>query len=372
MPIKKLLLISLFTILSLSLYAQKSKATYKKKVYFEFNKWEVRNQDKRALSLVLRAIKAQKQPYYLTITGHTDNIDNSSYNYTLGLKRAQAVAHYLIKRGADSTKMQLYSKGEEQKAVSNKNDSLRLINRRVEVVLYQNKTAININTIYVDSTIQITLKGQMVDSITGKPLVGHILLFRIENNGYNTLIFNFLNTNTFSVTIYKGKYEVSYSAKGFRVKNIRYYFSGKNFTTSKTINVKERLKKIKIKRRVSFDKIHFYGNQARFLPSAGTHLRRVLRLAKSKNITAIEIVGHVNYPYYQNQEDTNKIKSNFQLSYNRARAVYNYLVSNGINGAIITYKGVSNTEMKFPNTHREIEMQKNRRVEVLVLEEYSN
>lgn len=372
MPAKKFLLLSLLLVYGFSLLAQNSKPLYKKKVYFEFNKWDIRTQDKRALTLVLKAIKAQKQPYYLTITGHTDNIDNNNYNYKLGLKRAQTVASYLIKRGADSTKMRLYSKGEEQKVAANTNDSLRLLNRRVEIILYRDNASVNTNIVSVDSSIQITLKGAMIDSVSGEPLVGQILLFKSSNTSDNILINSFLNTSAFTTTIYKGKYEISYATKGYRTINIAYDFTTAEYTKSETIEVQEKLRKLKIKRRVNFDKIHFYGNEARFLPSAGSHLREVLRLAKSKDASAIEIVGHVNYPYHFDQNDTNQIKFNFQLSHNRAKAVYNYLVSNGINGAIITYKGVANTEMKFPNAIREQEQQKNRRVEVLILEEHIN
>jgi outer membrane protein OmpA-like peptidoglycan-associated protein len=372
MIFKKFLFVLISLAISVSLSAQKNKPVYKKTVYFDFNKWEIREQDKKNLSLMLKAIKAQKQPYYLSIIGHTDNIDNNKYNYQLGLKRAEAVAQYLMKRGADSSLMKLYSKGEEQKAVANTTDSLRLLNRRVEILLFRKTTPINTGTTSVDSSIQITLKGSMFDSASGEPLLGQILLFKKTLKGDNRLINSFLNTSTFTINLYKGEYEISFASKGYKTKNISYSLNGNSFIKNETIHIKEKLRKIKIKRKVSFDKIHFYGNQAKFLPSAGPHLREVLRLAKSKDIAAIEIVGHVNYPYHYNQNDTNMIKYNFQLSFNRAKAVYNYLVDNGINGDIITYKGVSNTEMLYPNAIREQEMSKNRRVEVLILEESTN
>lgn len=370
MQFKKFLYLAVFLGFSYSIYAQKNKPVYQKTIYFEFNKWDIRNEDKKPLSLMLKAIKAQKQPYHIRITGHTDNIDNNNYNYKLGLKRAKAVADYLAKRGVDATLMKLFSKGEEQKAVANTSDSLRLLNRRVEIILYKGNT--NKNLTSVDSTIQITLKSRMIDSISGKPLVGQMFLFKVTDTGYNVLVNRFINTSILSTDIIKGKYEIAYSSRGYRAKNIIYDFSGDEYIAGKEVRTEEKLRKLKIKRKVSFDKIHFYGNEARFLPSSGPQLRQILRLAKSKNIAAIEIVGHVNYPYYYNQNDESKIKSNFELSFNRAKAVYNYLVSNGINGAIITYKGVSNTEMKYPNAVSEQEMQKNRRVEVLILEESIN
>lgn len=369
MQVKRFLLLLVLFITVNSIWGQKAKPIYTKKVYFEFNKWDIRTKDKKALTAMLRAIKSQKQPYYLVITGHTDNIDNNNYNYTLGMKRAKAVAAYLTKRGADSSKMQLYSKGEEQSAVDNSTDSLRLLNRRVEIQLYRDKSLQKEGLTTIDSAATFILRGKIVDSLTGEPLKGQILLFSEQKGREDRLLHTYFNTDTFSKPIYNTTYKVSYTAKNYRTKNISYNFVDSSFANGSVVEVEAKLKKLKIKRKESFEKIYFYGNEARFLPTSGAELRRLLALAKSPDISAIEIVGHVNYPYYYDQENEFYIRFNYQLSFNRARAVYNYLVGNGVSKDIITYKGVANTEMKFPNTRRESEMQQNRRVEVLILEE---
>lgn len=347
--------------------AQVQKPLYKKEVYFEFNKYEIRTEDKKSLTAVVRAIKAQKAPYYIEITGHTDNVDNSRYNYTLGMQRAQAVAQYLIKRGGDSTKMRLYSKGEDKAKTGEAPDSLRLFDRRVEILLFADKTVL---TAKEDSVAKITFTASMTDSVTGEKLAGELLLFKVDANGNTAIVNSFLNTDNFTTTITYGyQYQVAYSAKGYRSKNINYNFADSIFVPNKTYTAHTKLRTLKVKRRVSFEKIYFYGNEARFLPTSGGELRRVLILAKQPDVAAIEIVGHVNYPYYFNQNDSGFIRFNYELSYNRAKAVYNYLVDNGVKRSVISYKGVSNTEMKFPTTRVESEMQQNRRVEVLILEE---
>ncbi len=347
--------------------AQVQKPLYKKEVYFEFNKYEIRNEDKKTLSAVVRAIKAQKAPYYITITGHTDNVDNNRYNFTLGMQRAQAVAQYLSQRGGDSTKMQLYSKGEDKAKTGEAPDSLRLFDRRVEILLFADRAAL---TAKEDSVAKITFNVSMTDSATGEKLTGELLLFKVEANGNTRIINSFLNTDNFTATIAYGyQYQVAYSAKGYRSKNINYNFADSIFVPNKTYTAHTKLRTLKVKRRVSFEKIYFYGNKDLFLPTSGGELRRVLILAKQPDVAAIEIVGHVNYPYYFNQNDSGFIRFNYELSYNRAKAVYNYLVDNGVKRSVISYKGVSNTEMKFPTTRVESEMQQNRRVEVLILEE---
>lgn len=370
MAFSKFLFFGVLMFLCWHLPAQAQKPLYKKEIYFEFNKYEIRNEDKKTLSAVVRAIKAQKTPCYITITGHTDNVDNNRYNYTLGMQRAQAVANYLSQRGGDSTKMQLYSKGEDKAKTGEVVDSLRLFDRRVEILLFADKSPIIATNLSGDSVAKITFNVAMMDSATGEKLAGELLLFRVDKGGNTHLVKSYLNTDSFTDTIVYGqKYQVAYSAKGYRSKNVSYNFADSALVPNKTYTTHTQLRTLKVKRRVNFEKIYFYGNEARFLPTSGGELNRLLKLAKQPDVAAIEIVGHVNYPYYYNQNDSGFIRFNYELSYNRAKAVYNYLVDNGVKHSVISYKGVSNTEMKFPTTREEGEMQQNRRVEVLILEE---
>lgn len=367
-------LITLLALFTLAVQGQPPKPLYSKTVYFEFNKWDIRAEDNKTLSAVLRAIKAQKQPYYIEIIGHTDNVDNSRYNYQLGMKRAQTVAAYLTKRGADSTKMRLYSKGEDQAAAQEKTpDTLRLKDRKVVILLFKdNASAVAElkSTEIKPDTSPIHFVAHMVDDATGEPIKGQLLFFMADATGNQKLQNTYLGTDSLVTAVNRSKiYQIAYSAKGYRTQSIRYIFVDTATIQNNIYRVTVRLKKLKIKRKESFEKIYFYGNQARFLPSSGPELQRLLVIAKQPDVAAIEIVGHVNYPYHFNQNDSFYIRFNYELSYNRAWSVYNYLVENGVKKEVITFKGVSNTEMKYPNASTESEMQQNRRVEVLVLEE---
>ncbi len=370
---KSVLILFLFCV-SISYAQPNPKPLYSKQVFFEFNKWDIRPEDEKTLQTVVKAIKAQKEPYYINLTGHTDNVDNNKYNYELGLKRAREVAAFLIKRGADSTKVFLFSKGEESGKNDNSNDSLRMLNRRVEIQLFK-QVASSTNTIIEKSlttdTANTTMQVVMVDSITGNTLKGQLLVVNQKTAASQVL----MDTSTYKTVIKSGDaYEISFSAKGYRTRIITYSFTTDFIKQHKnSIQVfTVKLQKAKVKSKKSFEKIYFYGNEARFLPSSDPELKRLLAWSKSSGVTAIEIVGHVNYPYQYNQNDTGMMQHNFKLSYDRARAVYDYLVENGVPAHVITYKGVGNTEMKFPMTYDEGEMQQNRRVEVLILEEQKN
>lgn len=372
--LSKLVLILFLLNISAAFAQPNPKPLYSKQVFFEFNKWDIRAEDEKTLLTVVKAIKAQKDPYYINLTGHTDNVDNNKYNYELGLKRAREVAAFLIKRGADSTKIHLFSKGEESVKNDNSTDSLRMLNRRVEIQLFK-ETVANTSTVVekplVTDTASTTIQVVMVDSATEVTIKGQLLVTNKTSAASQVL----MDTSTFRTLIKSGDaYEISFSAKGYRTRIITYSFTTdfikQNKNAIKVFIVK--LQKAKVKSKKSFEKIYFYGNEARFLPSSDPELKRLLAWSKSAGVSAIEIVGHVNYPYQYNQNDTGMMQHNFKLSYDRARAVYDYLVENGVPANVITYKGVGNTEMKFPMTYEESEMQQNRRVEVLILEEQKN
>jgi len=79
----------------------------------------------------------------------------------------------------------------------------------------------------------------------------------------------------------------------------------------------------------------------------------------------IEIQGHVNCPYDRCVE--NMAESNQRLSNDRAKAVYDFLVSNDIRSERMQWKGYSNSRMLYPYARDEHQMKFNRRVEIKIL-----
>jgi outer membrane protein OmpA-like peptidoglycan-associated protein len=55
---------------------------------------------------------------------------------------------------------------------------------------------------------------------------------------------------------------------------------------------------------------------------------------------------------------------NHELSHKRARAIYRYLIVRGIPAGQLTFKGMSNFNMIYPEPKNEKEADKNKRVEV--------
>jgi len=74
------------------------------------------------------------------VAGYTDNIGNEDYNYNLGQRRAQDVAGYLIgTEGIDPMQVRVVSYGASHPLASNDTRRGRRINRRVEILVYQEK-----------------------------------------------------------------------------------------------------------------------------------------------------------------------------------------------------------------------------------------
>ena len=69
------------------------------------------------------------------ITGHTDNVGNSTANLALSNKRAEAVKQYLIGRYIHATRLSTTGKGDSDPIASNDNEEGRTRNRRIEFTL---------------------------------------------------------------------------------------------------------------------------------------------------------------------------------------------------------------------------------------------
>jgi outer membrane protein OmpA-like peptidoglycan-associated protein len=77
------------------------------------------------------------------VAGHTDSVGAESYNYELGQRRADGVAGYLVgKEGIDPTQVRVVSYGASKPVADNSTSSGRRTNRRVEILVYQEKIAL--------------------------------------------------------------------------------------------------------------------------------------------------------------------------------------------------------------------------------------
>ena len=76
------------------------------------------------------------------VAGYTDSVGHEEYNYELGQRRATSVAGYLVgNKGLDPTQVRVVSYGASKPVDNNSTRTGRRKNRRVEILVYQEKIA---------------------------------------------------------------------------------------------------------------------------------------------------------------------------------------------------------------------------------------
>ncbi len=103
-------------------------------VFFDFDQFILKDESIPELTRLLKFI--EKVPSYkIVVEGHTDNSGSESHNRNLSKKRAQAVADYLILNGVPKSRISAVGFGSSKPSVSNDDEELKSLNRRVEVRL---------------------------------------------------------------------------------------------------------------------------------------------------------------------------------------------------------------------------------------------
>jgi OOP family OmpA-OmpF porin len=103
-------------------------------IYFDFDKSSLRSESNIELNKLLRVL-GEHQNMKLHITGHTDIVGRSNYNIWLSRNRANAVRTFLIENGIDEDRLKVVAMSYTKPAATNKTDSGRQLNRRVELVV---------------------------------------------------------------------------------------------------------------------------------------------------------------------------------------------------------------------------------------------
>ncbi len=355
-PLLHIIILLLFAAPSVA----QQKLVYKKRVYFAFNKYDIRPVDSRAYKSFLRAVSAQKGGFFIKLTGHTDFIDIDPYNDKLGLNRANAVKQYLVSKGVLEELIKTYSKGEKVAISDNTTDTGRALNRRVEMELYSTGGAMP------DGGLRLT--GTLYDAETKEKIKGTI---KISINKPKEVDRNKVklhkNVDTYSQAAIAGRtYTVYFDAEGYIAKG--YSLSIPKSAKKGAFTQDAYLKKLKIKKRFDYERIYFVPNKDEFRSIAHPELQKLLRFMQSDTTIVVEIRGHINYT--KNRKPMTEVEEFifYDLSLRRAIAVYNYLVHFGVNPNRMSYRGMSNKELRVPYARTLEESQRNMRVEIVVLE----
>lgn len=105
------------------------------KIKFSSGRAQLTAQGGQELDQLVAKLKADNQPVFIEIQGHTDTTGSEAVNQQLGLKRAEAVRLYLALAGVPLARMSTISYGASAPLADNKTREGRSTNRRVQVIV---------------------------------------------------------------------------------------------------------------------------------------------------------------------------------------------------------------------------------------------
>lgn len=114
------------------------KLTLQGEVTFDFDSARIKPSFYRSLDRIAEIMNRYPQTD-IVIAGHTDSVGAPQYNLDLSLRRANAVADYLMSQGVARLRLSTEGRGQLEPVASNETAAGRMQNRRVEifVVPYQ-------------------------------------------------------------------------------------------------------------------------------------------------------------------------------------------------------------------------------------------
>ena len=104
-------------------------------ILFGFDKAQLTRRAEETVAEIAKVLRNHAGRRAISIEGHTDSIGGSSYNRDLSYRRARAVFKELRANGIDDSRMQVEGYGEGAPIATNNSEMGRARNRRVEVVI---------------------------------------------------------------------------------------------------------------------------------------------------------------------------------------------------------------------------------------------
>jgi OOP family OmpA-OmpF porin len=205
---------------------------------------------------------------------------------------------------------------------------------------------------------EITIVGRTINNKTGEVIPGASVVVERLPDGVDIGETTSDDGGNYSVIVRPGaRYGLIPSAEGFISQDENIDLNDATESDSVTVDLK--LSPVEKDVVIVLNNIFFDFDKAVLKTGSYAELDRVMKYLKDGTIGKIKITGHT--------DSVGDDDYNLGLSRKRARAVYTYLVSNGVSKDQISSEGKGETEPAVPNTTAE-NRQKNRRVEFKIVE----
>lgn len=200
------------------------------------------------------------------------------------------------------------------------------------------------------------VKGLIKDAETKMPLAASIVVVDLNTE---TAMFNdntSVETGDFLAVLPLGStYSFDVDAPGYLFHSKHYDL--RNWDAQKPFEVELYLEKIKVGAKMTLANLFFDTNKFEILPSSMIELNLLLDFLSTNEQICIEIQGHT--------DNVGDKKLNDQLSENRAKEVYQFLIKNGISTKRLSFKGFGSSKPQADNQSEE-GRQQNRRTEFII------
>ena len=111
-----------------------NRAGYLKDAFFEYDKSDLRDDARSALSANAEWLKRYRSVQFL-IEGHCDERGTSEYNLALGDRRSNAAKEYLVSLGVDASRIKVVSYGKERPFCNQSSEDCWQQNRRAHFLV---------------------------------------------------------------------------------------------------------------------------------------------------------------------------------------------------------------------------------------------
>jgi outer membrane protein OmpA-like peptidoglycan-associated protein len=201
------------------------------------------------------------------------------------------------------------------------------------------------------------VKGVVSDSKTKKKLGAEIEVYNLKNNNLESKTRSDERTGEYmNILSQGGNYGLFVNKPGYFFKSLNFDYSDENDSTAKYFDIS--LEPLQKNSKEILNNIYFDTNKFELKPESTPELEKLVKLLNLNPTIIIEVSGHT--------DDIGKEAENLLLSKNRAKAVFDYLVLNGIAPNRIKSVGYGKTKPALPNTS-EANRTKNRRIEIKII-----
>ena len=200
------------------------------------------------------------------------------------------------------------------------------------------------------------VRGTVIDAKTKKPLATSVSLTPL-NGSESTSSYTDAIKGQFMVPL---KSDIQYSLTIDKKEYLFHseYFDMPNVPSDQPFELKIELQKLEVGKTVVLNNIFFDTDKFELKTQSKSELEKLKEFMTLNAEVSIEIGGHT--------DNAGSSSYNQKLSENRAKSVYQYLTTNGVSGARLSYKGYGDTAPIASNTS-ETGRARNRRTEFKVV-----